>query len=153
MHSTLRVRALDLEGVEAIGHDAQLPIGGSIGCASEHRRCDKRIRVTVVRGALDRVEEFSFDRALERRLGLELGHEVQSRVTGDALQRREKLLRIGVGKKPDVDIRRCLRRNNVGLIGAVQTRERNRVAQNRVPVNVAENPLARRRITQGGIYA
>src|SRR4051812_4810866 len=76
--------------------------------------------------------------------GGEERRELHRGVTNDPLQSREELLRIGVGKESDVYVSGRFGRDDIGFVGSVQPREADGVSENRVPVQVVENPLASR---------
>src|SRR5256885_12338335 len=87
MYAALSVRALDLEWIEAVRHDAKLAVGRPIGRAGEHGRGDECTGIAITRGTLDCMEELRLDWTLERRLGLEERSKMDGRVAGNALQR------------------------------------------------------------------
>src|SRR5690348_10671188 len=136
VHAALRIGRLHPEWIEAIGHYTQLAVSRPIRGAGEHWRCYKSVRIAIVRGALDRMEELRLDRALERRFGLEELSEPDGRVANDALQRRKKFPGIRVRQQSNVDVRRCLGWDDVGFVRAVEPCERDGIAKNRVPIHV-----------------
>ena len=116
------------------------PVGG----AGEHDGGDERLRD---RG---RAPRFSMARKRSVSIGLSSGGfgsksvvEVHRGVVHDRLELLEECGGVLVGEEPDVELRGGLGRDDVRLVRALEHGERDRVAEDRVPDEVARDPLAR----------
>src|SRR5687768_8555679 len=70
-------------------------------------------------------------------------------VGGKALEQRQHLGFALIGQEPDVDYRGRFGRNDVRLVRSGESRKGDRVPKNRVPVDVAQDPFFRARISEG----
>ena len=91
-------------------------------------------------GPLDTVKERGIRRRTEFRLEAGKGPDLDLRIVHDPRERFLERRGILIRQQPDVQVRRCLARDDVGDLRAMQDRRRDRVAEKRVTVRVTEEP-------------